>query len=53
MFSRRGTLDVTVHLLDPLDRAGDRKQLAHQAREAIAKTLGLTSPAHSPIGGEK
>ena len=53
VFGRRGTLDVTVHLLDPLDRAGDRKQLAHQAREAIAKTLGLTSPPHSPIGGEK
>jgi len=52
LLGRRGTLAVTVHLLDPLDRAGDRKQLAHQAREAIAARLGLTSPGHSPIGGE-
>jgi 1-acyl-sn-glycerol-3-phosphate acyltransferase len=48
---RRGTLAVTVHLLPPLDRSGDRKRLAHAAREAIAQRLGLTSPHHSPIGG--
>ena len=48
-----GTLPVTVHLLEPLDRSGDRKQLAAEAREAIAQTLGLTSPAHSPIGGRE
>jgi hypothetical protein len=44
---------VTIKVLPPLDRAGDRKQLAEQAREAIAQRLGLTSPEHSPIGGEK
>ncbi len=50
LLGRRGSLAVIVHLLGPLDRAGDRKQLAHQAREAIAQTLGLTSHPHSPIG---
>ncbi|MFL6720288.1 MAG: lysophospholipid acyltransferase family protein [Sphingomonas sp.] len=49
LLGRRGTLRVTVHLLEPLDRSGDRKQLAHAAREAIRETLGLTSLDHSPI----
>ena len=51
LLGRRGTLPVTVNILDPLHRTGDRKQLAHAAREAIAQRLGLTSPGHSPIGG--
>ena len=50
LLGRRGTIPITVHLLDPLDRSLDRKQLAHAAREAIAERLGLTSPGHSPIG---
>jgi 1-acyl-sn-glycerol-3-phosphate acyltransferase len=50
LLGRRGTLAVTVHLLDPLDRAGDRKQLAQQAREAIARRLGFKLSEHSPIG---
>jgi 1-acyl-sn-glycerol-3-phosphate acyltransferase len=50
LLGRRGTLPVTVHVLTPLDRSGDRKQLAHEARQAIATKLGLTSHAHSPIG---
>lgn len=50
LLGRRGTLPVTVHLLEPLDRTGDRKQLASSARQAIAQRLGLTSPVHSPIG---
>ena len=49
ILGRGGTLPVTVRLLDPLDRSGDRKQLTGQARESIARSLGLTSPAHSPI----
>jgi 1-acyl-sn-glycerol-3-phosphate acyltransferase len=49
ILGRRGTLPVTVHVLPPLDRAGDRKQLAHEAREEIARTLGFKLPAHSPI----
>jgi 1-acyl-sn-glycerol-3-phosphate acyltransferase len=53
LLGRRGTLQVTVTLLEPLDRSGDRKQLAHQAREMIVQRLGLTSHHHSPIGGEK
>jgi len=50
ILGRRGTLPVTLHLLDPLNRARDRKQLAHQAREAIAATLGFKLHGHSPIG---
>ena len=50
LLGRTGTLPVTVHLLAPLDRSGDRKQLAAEARDAIAQTLGLTSPGQSPIG---
>jgi 1-acyl-sn-glycerol-3-phosphate acyltransferase len=47
---RRGKLPITVHILAPLDRSLNRKQLAHAAREAIGETLGLTSPRRSPIG---
>jgi 1-acyl-sn-glycerol-3-phosphate acyltransferase len=50
VLARRGTLPITIHVLPPLDRAGDRKQLAHEAREAIAQTLGFKLHAHSPIG---
>jgi 1-acyl-sn-glycerol-3-phosphate acyltransferase len=50
ILGRRGSLPVTLHLLDPLNRAGDRKQLARQAREAIAATLGFKLHGHSPIG---
>ena len=51
VLNRRGTLPVRVHVLPPLDRKLDRKQLAHQAREAIAERLGFKSHDHSPIGG--
>jgi 1-acyl-sn-glycerol-3-phosphate acyltransferase len=51
LLGRRGTLPVTVNALEPLDGAGDRKQLAQAAREAIGQRLGLTSPGHSPIAG--
>jgi 1-acyl-sn-glycerol-3-phosphate acyltransferase len=53
LLGRRGTLAVTVHLLPPLDRSGDRKQLAQAAREAIAQRLGLTLHHPSPIGGDE
>jgi len=53
ILGRRGTLPVTVKLLAPLDRSGDRKQLAAAARTAIGEALGLTLRSHSPIGGEK
>ena len=52
VIGRRGTLPVTVRLLDRL-RCGDRKQLAREAGEEIADALGFKSPAYSPIGGEK
>jgi len=51
LLNRPGPLPVTVEVLAPLDRAGDRKQLALEARDAIARRLGFKSEAHSPIGG--
>lgn len=51
LLGRRGTLPVRVHLLAPLDRAGDRKQLAAHAREAIARCLRFKLDAPSPIDG--
>jgi lyso-ornithine lipid O-acyltransferase len=53
ILGRRGTLPVTVTLLPPLDRSGDRKQLAAQAREEIARALGFKLPDHTPIGGSE
>jgi 1-acyl-sn-glycerol-3-phosphate acyltransferase len=50
ILGRPGTLPVTVHILPPLDRRADRKQLANQAREAIGKCLGFKLDRHSPIG---
>jgi len=50
ILGRRGTMPVTVRLLDALDRSGDRKQLTHQAREAIGAALGFKSLDQSPIG---
>ena len=53
VLNRPGTLPVTVEVLAPLDRSGDRKQLTEQARAAIAQRLGFKSDAHSPIGVAK
>lgn len=50
ILGRRGGLPVTLHCLEPLSRAGDRKQLAQQARDVIASTLGFKSEPPSPIG---
>jgi 1-acyl-sn-glycerol-3-phosphate acyltransferase len=50
ILGRRGTLPVTVNVLPPLERSGDRKQLAHEARLAIEGTLGFKLHSHSPIG---
>jgi 1-acyl-sn-glycerol-3-phosphate acyltransferase len=49
ILARRGTLRATVRVLPPLNRSADRKQLTHQAREAIAEALGFKSGHHSPI----
>jgi 1-acyl-sn-glycerol-3-phosphate acyltransferase len=51
VLNRRGTLPVSINVLPPLDRSLDRKQLAHEAREAIAERLGFKSHDQSPIGG--
>jgi len=50
VLGRPGTCAVTIHLLEPLDRSLDRKQLTHEARRAIAGTLDFKSGPHSPIG---
>lgn len=50
ILGRPGILPVTVNVLAPLGPEFDRKQLTREAREAIAKKLGLTSNACSPIG---
>ena len=50
LLSRPGTLRVRIQLLPPLERAGNRKQLANAARAAIAQRLDLTLQGHSPIG---
>lgn len=47
----KGPLIVDLHLLAPLDRSWDRKQLAATARSAIAARLGFTPDQPSPIGG--
>lgn len=50
ILGRRGTLPVTLRLLDPLKRGGDRKRLAAEARVAIEAALGFKSAKASPIG---
>jgi 1-acyl-sn-glycerol-3-phosphate acyltransferase len=49
LLRRKGTLPVTIRVLQPLDRSGDRKQLAAEASASIAEALGFKSAAHSPI----
>ena len=53
LLGRRGTLPVTVNVLPPLDRSGNRKRLAAEAREVIAATLDFKSDAHSPIAPDE
>ena len=53
VLGRKGRLPVTLRLLDPLDRAGDRKQLAAAARIAIARGLGFPPDEASPIGAAR
>lgn len=53
ILGRKGTLPVTIRILPPLDRSGDRKQLAAEARRAIADSLGFKSQAQSPIAAPR
>lgn len=53
VLGRKGRLPVTLRLLDPLDRSGDRKQLAAEARAAIAKGLVFPPDEPSPIGARQ
>jgi lyso-ornithine lipid O-acyltransferase len=45
ILGRKGIIPVTINLLDPLTRSGDRKALANAAREAIAQTLASSRDA--------
>jgi 1-acyl-sn-glycerol-3-phosphate acyltransferase len=49
ILGRRGTLRVDIHLLPPLDRSGDRKQMTREARAAIAGALGFADDGQAPI----
>ena len=51
ILGRRGILPITVRVLPPLDRVGNRKLITHAARDAIARTLRFKLPDHSPIDG--
>lgn len=53
VLGRPGHVCVEVHLLPPLHRSGDRKQLAAEARAAIAAVLGFTGDEPSPIGADR
>lgn len=53
VLGRKGKVKVTLRLLGPLDRAGDRKQLAAAARAAIASGLGFPPDEPSPIGAAR
>lgn len=53
VLGRKGRLAVMLRLLDPLDRSGDRKQLAAEARAALAKELGFQVDGPSPIGARQ
>lgn len=52
VLGRRGTLPVTVRLLDPLDPSHDRKALAREAQARIAAAL-FRARADPPIGRAK
>ena len=45
VLGRRGTIPVTVRLLDPLPPTGDRKQLARAAQAAVARALAASGAA--------
>jgi 1-acyl-sn-glycerol-3-phosphate acyltransferase len=50
VLGHRGTMEVTIRLLDPLPSTGDRKRLAHEARRAIGSALSSlhASSLHAP-----
>ena len=50
ILGRPGTLPVTVDVLEPIHRSGDRKALTAAARGVIEQRLRLTSCDQSPIG---
>jgi lyso-ornithine lipid O-acyltransferase len=53
VLGRKGRLAVTLRLLAPLGRSGDRKRLAAEARAAIAQGLGFPLDQPSPIGARR
>ena len=53
ILGRRGSLPVTVQLLEPMRHDGDRKQLAAAISDSIGTALGFKSGGQSPIDTAK
>ena len=49
VLGRKGTIPAVVRVLPPLERSGDRKLLAHHAREKIAAALAASSSARTGL----
>ena len=49
MMGRRGTVEVKLHLLDPMESLGDRKQLARAAHDGIARSLAPSGIAPAAV----
>jgi 1-acyl-sn-glycerol-3-phosphate acyltransferase len=51
VLSRSGTIDVTLHFLEPIDpaQAGDRKTLAARSRDAVVAALAASAAASDPL----
>ena len=53
VLGRKGSLEVTIRLLDTIEKSGDRKAMAAAARAAIAEALGFTGDEPSPIAARR
>jgi 1-acyl-sn-glycerol-3-phosphate acyltransferase len=49
LLGRRGTVPITIHLLDPLASSDDRKQLARASHDAIAAALAPSGVAPATL----
>jgi 1-acyl-sn-glycerol-3-phosphate acyltransferase len=49
LLGRRGTVEVTLHLLPPLPPLADRKQLARAAHDAVAAALAPSGVAPAAV----
>ncbi len=49
VLGRKGTITTVLHILPALERSGDRKLLAHQAREAIGAALAASDSLRTAL----